>query len=102
MNKSLLKKELYDFYLGDDATRAKEFASKCFAILDARVNDGMSVMAQKLLQYDVICEEFEPVIFKHCPYYFETADISFEMTLHLNSEVKSQKSAVVLNLFDML
>lgn len=35
-------------------------------------------------------------------YYFETADISFEMTLHLNSEEKAQKSAVVLNLFDML
>ena len=35
-------------------------------------------------------------------YYFETADISFEMTLHLNSEDKAQKSAVVLNLFDML
>ena len=35
-------------------------------------------------------------------YYFETADISFEMTLHLNSEEKAQKSALVLNLFDML
>ena len=73
MNISLLKQELYDFYLKGDAERAKAFSDKCFAILDSRVTDGMSVTAQKLLQYDVICEEFTPIIFKHCPYYFETA-----------------------------
>ena len=72
MNESNMKQELYDFYLHGDAERSKAFADKCFAIMDARLKEGMSVTAQKLLQYDVICEQFEPVIFRHTPYFFET------------------------------
>ena len=34
-------------------------------------------------------------------FYFETADISFEMVIHLPDEQKD-KPAVILNLFDML
>ncbi len=67
-----LRKELHDFYLQGDVERARSFADKCFAILDERVEDDMSVTAQKLLQYDVITEEFEPVIFRHAPYFYET------------------------------
>jgi len=73
MNTQALRGELYDFYLQGDAERAQAFAARCFAILDARVRDGMSVQAQKCLQYDVICEEFEPILFPHCPFFFETA-----------------------------
>ena len=47
-----LKQELYDFYLHGDAERSKEFADKCFAIMDERFENGMTVTAQKLLQYD--------------------------------------------------
>ena len=43
MNESQMKRELYAFYLGDNAARTKGFAEKCFAIPDARVEDGMSV-----------------------------------------------------------
>ena len=72
MNETQLRKELYDFYLQGDAERARAFAQKCFPKMDARFFEGMSVASQKCLQYDVICEEFEPVIFRHCPYFFET------------------------------
>lgn len=67
-----MKNELYGFYLQGDAERAKAFAEKCFAIMDSRLEEGMSVTAQKLLQYDVIAEEFEPVVFRYNPFFYET------------------------------
>ena len=67
-----LKKELYAFYLHGDVERAKSFADKCFAIMDSRFREGMSVLEQKMLQYDIITEEFEPVIFPHSPFFYET------------------------------
>ena len=67
-----MKQELYDFYLQGDARRAKAFAEKCLAILDEKLQPGMSVTAQKLLQYDVIAGEFTPVVFRHNPFYYET------------------------------
>ena len=72
MNEHNLRNELYSFYLNGDVQRSKSFAEKCFAIMDSRYNDGMSVTAQKLLQYDVITEEFCPVIFRYSPYFYET------------------------------
>ena len=72
MEYSELRKELYSFYLEGDVERSKGFAEKCFAIMDSKYTDGMSVAEQKMLQYNVICEEFQPVIFKHCPFFWET------------------------------
>ena len=67
-----MRKELYDFYLTGDAERSKSFADLCFDIMDARYEEGMTVTAQKLLQYDVISEQFDPVIFRHNPFFYET------------------------------
>lgn len=67
-----VKKELYDFYLTGDAERSKAFAEHCFSIMDSRYKEDMSVTALKLLQYDVITEEFTPVLFKSVPFYYET------------------------------
>ena len=55
MKYSELRKELYSFYLEGDVERSKDFAEKCFAIMDSQYTDGMSVAEQKMLQYDVIC-----------------------------------------------
>ena len=59
-------------YLEGNAERSKAFAEKCFAIMDSLVTEDMTVVQQKLLQYRVIAEEFEPVIFKHTPFFYET------------------------------
>ena len=67
-----VRDELYAFYLSGDAERAKGFAEKCFSIMDAKATDGMSVIAQKCLQYDVISESFEPVVFRYNPFFYET------------------------------
>ncbi|MBE7025985.1 MAG: hypothetical protein E7410_00245 [Ruminococcaceae bacterium] len=72
MNELNLRKELGSFYLSGDAQRAKSFADKCFEIMEKRYKESMSVTEQKLLQYDVITEEFDPVIFRNAPYFYET------------------------------
>ncbi len=72
MNESMLRKELYSYYLNGDAERSKDFADRCFVIMNKAVSDGMSITEQKLLQYDVITEEFEPVVFRYSPYFYET------------------------------
>ena len=72
MDFSKLKAELYDFYLQGDEARARAFSQRCFSLLDGQYQDGMSVTAQKLLQYKIISREFEPVIFRLNPFYFET------------------------------
>lgn len=72
MNELLMRRELYDFYLHGDDARSRSFAELCFSIMDARAVDGMSITAQKLLQYDVISEQFEPVVFRYHPFFYET------------------------------
>ena len=76
MNYTDLRNELYAFYLCGDAERSKAFSERCFAILDVKATENMTVTEQKLLQYDVITEEFEPVIFPSCPYFWETGVLS--------------------------
>ena len=66
-----LREELREYYLNGDGERCKSFADKCFAIMDSRVKDKMSVTEQKLLQYEVISDNFEPKLFPHAPFYFE-------------------------------
>lgn len=72
MNRKSMEQELYGYYLQGDGERAKAFAGRCFEIMDAQCKDDMSVLEQKCLQYDVITEEFEPVVFRSVPYYYET------------------------------
>ena len=72
MNVKNIREELHAFYLHGDAERAESFAKKCFAILDSKVTDDMNVTEEKMLQYDVITEEFQPMIFKTVPFFFET------------------------------
>ena len=67
-----LKNELYGFYLHGDVERSRTFAEHCFSIMESRFAEGMSVTEQKLLQYDVITEEFRPVLFRHLPFFYET------------------------------
>ena len=83
MNFQKLKEELYDFYLQGDAERSRTFAQKCFAIMDSRFVDSMSVTAQKCLQYDVIAQEFDPVVFRYTPYFYEMGYIKARVSLRL-------------------
>ncbi len=68
-----MRQELTAYYQTDGGvSRARAFAKKCFDRLDSEFREGMSITDQKLLQYKVISEEFEPAIFKTSPFYYET------------------------------
>ncbi|MBO5453937.1 MAG: hypothetical protein J6A69_08265 [Clostridia bacterium] len=70
------REELTDFYRNKVDDMCEEFCVHCLEILDSREKENMSVYEQKALQYEVISEEFEPVIFKNSPFYYETGTIS--------------------------
>lgn len=73
MRYELLREELKTYYWNhNNAGPAKAFAEHCYAILDAEAVEGMTVPQQKMLQYQVITREFEPVIFPHSPFFYET------------------------------
>ena len=72
MDYSRLREQLKNYYWQGDKERSISFAEHCFAILDEKYREGMTVTEQKLLQYEVISNEFTPVLFADCPYYFET------------------------------
>ncbi len=73
---SSMRDELRAYYLPDNGRRSDVFARKCFEIMDSKYSENMSVMEQKLLQYRVIVDEFEPKIFEHSPFYYETQVLS--------------------------
>ena len=70
MDVSEIRKELYRYYIPGDIANIKALARRCFQIMDSRYQEGMSVTQQKLLQYDVITEEFTPVLFPEIPFFF--------------------------------
>lgn len=67
-----LRDELRAFYSNGDKERSESFAEKCFSIMDSKYQNNMNIAQQKMLQYSVITEEFDPVIFKNSPFYYET------------------------------
>lgn len=67
-----LRKELRAFYSDGGKERSENFAKKCFEIMDSKYQNGMSIAQQKMLQYDVISQEFEPIIFKNSQFFYET------------------------------
>ena len=72
-----MQEELRSFYWKEhNIPVAKAFAEKCFALMDAQVTAEMSVMEQKALQYRVIGEQLEPVVFRHVPFYYETGALT--------------------------
>ncbi len=76
MNYHGLREELKSYYWSDGGARSEAFARHCFPLMEARLRDGMSPMEQKLLQYRVIVEEFEPQLFRNSPFYYETSVLS--------------------------
>lgn len=68
-----LRKEVSAFYQDGNFRNepVKAFAEKCFAEMDRRVTEDMSVTAQVMLQEQVITELFEPKIFRTLPFYCE-------------------------------
>ena len=76
MQYSALRAELRDFYEYKVNDMAAAFREKAELLMDAAFEEGMSVYAQKALQYRVIAAECEPILFKHSPFYYELGTLS--------------------------
>ena len=72
MQYDLLRRELEQYYWYTADKRADDFSEKCFAVLDREDRRSMTPYQMKAFQYKTITDMFEPVIFEHSPFYFET------------------------------
>ena len=77
MNYNAMREELKKFYYNVSDKNANEFCEACKNKLNALYTEDMSVYDMKLLQYKVISEDFEPIVFEHCPFYYETLMIIY-------------------------
>ncbi len=73
-----MRQEIGNYYFDAQASldKSKAFAEHCFAILDQKVKEGMTVPQQKVLQYNVIVDECDVTVFPTVPFYFESGVLS--------------------------
>ena len=71
-----LREELKDWYWAKANDKAKEFYEECTKVLDNKQQTNMSPYSMKVLQYETITEMFEPIIFLHSPFYYETGTMA--------------------------
>ena len=67
-----LREELKQYYWVDSYANAEKYLKESTEKLDAQYNEKMSTYEMKALQYRVITELMDPVLFPHCPFYYET------------------------------
>lgn len=70
------RKEMTDYYYNHANDNAEAFCARVLPLMDAEYHDGMSAYAMKALQYRIIADEFEPVLFSENPFYYETGTIA--------------------------
>ena len=71
-----LREELRAYYLHLSDSRAEEFCDLCLEKLDALYDESMTPFAMKRLQYRVITENMDPVLFFNSPFYYETGTLA--------------------------
>lgn len=71
-----LRNELKSYYWHHADEQARRFCERCLPLMEEQWEEGMSLYAQKRLQYRVICEQMEPVVFSHSPFYYETGTLA--------------------------
>ena len=71
-----LCKELKEYYLNVSNARAKEFCDLCLEKLDRLYDKSMTPFAMKRLQYRIITENMDPVLFFNSPFYYETGTLA--------------------------
>lgn len=66
-----LREELRTFYWTQVNDRAKAFCEACERELDAAWHEELSSYDMKVMQYKLITERFDPVLFEESPFYYE-------------------------------
>ena len=78
MDYSSIRSELTDYYMRTLAVSVENLRGKVYEKLDDfdRENPGLNSMKLKAQQYRTIAETFEPKLFDHLPFYYETGAIA--------------------------
>lgn len=76
MNWQAFKDELTQFYWNEVNDRAAAFRKKMYDLLDAQHTPEMNGYQRKAMQYRVIAEHCQPVLFAHSPFYHELGSMS--------------------------
>ena len=78
MDYSSIRSELTDYYMRTLAGSVENLRGKVYEKLDRfdRENPGLNSMKLKAQQYRTIAETFEPKLFDHLPFYYETGAIA--------------------------
>lgn len=78
MDYSSIRSELADYYMRTLAVSVENLRGKVYEKLDDfdRENPGLNSMKLKAQQYRTIAETFEPKLFDHLPFYYETGAIA--------------------------
>ena len=77
MDFSGIRETLRVFYQTDsNKSRAKALADKCFARLDELYDSSLNLTELKLMQYDVILDELDLIVFPNLPFYYETGALT--------------------------
>lgn len=78
MDYSSIRSELTDYYMRTLAVSVENLRGKVYEKLDRfdRENPGLNSMKLKAQQYRTIAETFEPKLFDHLPFYYETGAIA--------------------------
>lgn len=71
-----MREELIKYYWNKADERAEVFCDKCLAELDSKYNQGMSIFSMKRMQYRVITDNIDPVLFFNSPFYYETGTLA--------------------------
>ncbi|MBQ8309402.1 MAG: hypothetical protein IJX80_00130 [Clostridia bacterium] len=66
-----LRAELWEYYRAEADSRAEVFREVAEREMEAAYREGMTVWEMKRLQYRVITDYFEPVLFGALPFYYE-------------------------------
>lgn len=72
MNYTEMREELKNYYWEGTDVKAEAFKEKVYKVLEGLYRDDMTPYEMKALQYKVISDMFEPVIFFESPFYYET------------------------------
>ena len=76
MNYEQLRGELREYYWHVADDRAEKFCDFCLGKLDAMYHEHMTVFEMKRMQYRVITENMDVVLFYNSPFYYETGTLA--------------------------
>ncbi len=75
MNYTELRNEAKKYHQETSFEKGKINFERIMSAIESEYKEGMTAYEMKALQYGVIAEECEPILFEHCPFYYETGMI---------------------------